>query len=65
MDLFDYFEAFIIGQMIMGLALLLILSVLKAPADQLTEALHGAELQLQKLRALTKGHEASLHQTAA
>jgi hypothetical protein len=57
MDFFDWspFEIFIIGQMCLGLVLLLAFSFLKAaPADQLSVALHEAELQLQKLRALTK-----------
>ena len=57
MDYFDWwpFELFIIGQMSLGLVLLLAIAFLKAPAEELAHALHDAEVQLQKLRALTNG----------
>jgi hypothetical protein len=53
MDYFEWwpFEIFIMGQMGLGLALLLAFSFLKGPAKQLSTAMHEAELQLQKLRA--------------
>jgi hypothetical protein len=58
MDFFDWwpFEVLIIGQMSLGLILIVGFSFVKGPADQLTSAQQEAELQLQKLAVLTKRH---------